>query len=87
MALVHLRMLLNDANKSGYIINIKNIESVVKIENETYQKFRVYLMNGENYNFNQLYYEGKFIYVHTMKQLYSLLAKLDSGEIKDGGET
>lgn len=87
MALVHLRMVINDANESGYIINTKNIESVMKMENVTYQKFRVYLMNGENYNFNQLYYEGNFIYIHTMEQLYKLLSKLDSGVIQDGGET
>lgn len=79
MALVHLRMVINNANESGYIINTKNIESVVKMENVIYQKFRVYLMNGENYNFNQLYYEGEFIYIHTMEQLCSLLTKLDSG--------
>lgn len=87
MALVHFRMVINDANESGYIINTKNIESVVKINNVTYQKFRVYLINGENYDFNQLYYEGNFIYVHNMKQLYSLLTKLDNREIKNEGET
>lgn len=87
MALVHLRMVINDANESGYIINTKNIESVVKMNNVTYQKFRVYLINGENYDFNQLYYEGNFIYVHNMKQLYSLLTKLDNREIKNEGET
>ena len=87
MALVHLRMVINDANESGYIINTKNIESVVKMNNVIYQKFRVYLINGENYDFNQLYYEGNFIYVHNMKQLYSLLTKLDNREIKNEGET
>lgn len=87
MALVHFRMVINGANESGYIINTKNIESVVKINNVTYQKFRVYLINGENYDFNQLYYEGNFIYVHNMKQLYSLLTKLDNREIKNEGET
>ena len=84
MALVYLRMVINNANESGYIINTKNIETVVKMENVIYQKFRVYLMNGENYNFNQLYYEGDFIYVHNMEQLYKFLSKLDSGVIQDG---
>lgn len=79
MALVHLRMVINDANPSGYIINTKNIESVIKMENVIYQKFRVYLMNGENYDFNQLYYEGDFKNVYDMYQLYGLLSKLDSG--------
>ena len=87
MALVHLRMVINDANESGYIINTKNIESVMKMENVNYQKFRVYLMNGENYNFNQLYYNGNFIYVHTMEQLYSLLKKLDKDGIDSEGGT
>lgn len=87
MAFVHLRMVINDANPSGYIINTKNIESVFKMDNVNYLKFRVYLMNGENYDFNQLYYEGNFIFVHNMEQLYSLLKKLDNGEIKSEGKT
>lgn len=87
MALVHLRMVINDANPSGYIINTKNIESFLKVDNVIYKKFRVYLVNGENYDFNQLYYEGNFIFIHNMEQLYSLLKKLDNGENKSKGET
>lgn len=87
MALVHLRMAINDANPSGYIINTKNIESVFKMDNVNYLKFRVYLMNNEYYDFNQLYYESDFKNVYDMYQLYGLLSKLDSGEIKSEGET
>lgn len=84
MALVYLRTEVNNKNKDGYIINTKNIESFVKLIDTDILKFRVYLINGENYDFNQLYYEGNFIYVHNMKQLYSLLTKLESGAIQDG---
>lgn len=87
MALVHLRTVINGANPSGYIINTKNIESFFKVDNVNYKKFRVYLVNGENYDFNQLYYEGNFIFIHNMEQLYSLLKKLDNGEIESKGET
>lgn len=84
MALVYLRTESNNKNRDGYIINTKNIESFVKLIDTDILKFRVYLINGENYDFNQLYYEGNFIFVHTMKQLYSLLTKLDGGVIQDG---
>lgn len=84
MALVFVRLEVNNKNKDGYIINTKNIEFFVKLIDTDILKFRVYLINGENYDFNQLYYEGDFIYVHNMKQLYSLLTKLDSGVIQDG---
>ena len=84
MALIYLRVESNNKNRDGYIINTKNIESFVKLIDTDIQKFRVYLINGENYDFNQLYYQGNFIYVHNMKQLYSLLTKLERGEIQDG---
>lgn len=84
MALVYLRTESNNKNRDGYIINTKNIESFVKLIDTDILKFRVYLINGENYDFNQLYYEGNFIFVHTMEQLYKLLSKLDSGVIQDG---
>ena len=84
MALVYLRTESNNKNRDGYIINTKNIESFVKLIDTDILKFRVYLTNGENYDFNQLYYEGNFIFVHTMAQLYKLLSKLDSGVIQDG---
>lgn len=84
MALVYLRTESNNKNRDGYIVNTKNIESFVKLIDTDILKFRVYLINGENYDFNQLYYEGNFIFVHTMEQLYKLLTKLDSGVIQDG---
>ena len=46
--------------------------------------FEAHLMSGTVFNFNQIHYQGNFIYVHTMDQLYSLLTKLDSGVIQDG---
>lgn len=84
MALVYLRTKSNNKNRDGYIINTKNIESFVKLIDTDILKFRVYLINGENYDFNQLYYEGNFINVYDMYQLYGLLSKLDSGVIQDG---
>lgn len=84
MALVYLRTKSNNKNRDGYIINTKNIESFVKLIDTDILKFRVYLINGENYDFNQLYYEGNFINVYDMYQLYDLLSKLDSGVIQDG---
>lgn len=87
MALVYLRTESNNKNRDGYIINTKNIESFMKLIDTDILKFRVYLVNGENYDFNQLYYEGNFINIYDMYQLYGLLSKLDSGVIQDGGET
>ena len=84
MALVYLRTESNNKNRGGYIINTKNIESFVKLIDTDILKFRVYLINGENYDFNQLYYKGNFINVYDMYQLYALLSKLDSGVIQDG---
>lgn len=84
MALVLIRYSINGQHGSGRIINTKNVETFMKLENRNSLKFRVYLMNGENYDFNQLYYEGNFAYVYDMYQLYSLLTKLDSGVIQDG---
>lgn len=84
MALVYLRTESNNKNRDGYIINTKNIESFVKLIDTDILKFRVYLINGENYDFNQLYYKGNFINVYDMYQLYALLSKLDSGVIQDG---
>ena len=84
MAFVYLRTEVNNENYSGYIINANNIESFFELVDTDTKKFRVYLINGESYDFNQLYYQGKFIYVHTTEQLYKLLTKLDSGVIQDG---
>lgn len=84
MALVFVRYSINGQHGNGRIINTNNIESIFKLGNRIEPKFKIFLMNGEVVNFNQLYYEGKFIYIHTMEQLYSLLTKLDSGVIQDG---
>lgn len=84
MALVYLRMLEDDRIKNNFIINTNNIKSIFKFEGVNNSGFEVYLMSGTVFNFNQIYYQGNFIYVHTMDQLYSLLTKLDRGEIQNG---
>lgn len=84
MALVYLRMLENDRIKNNFIINTNNIKSIFSFKGVNNSGFEVYLMSGTVFNFNQIYYQGNFIYVHTMDQLYSLLTKLDSGVIQDG---
>ena len=47
-------------------------------------KFKVYLVNTETFDFNQIYYNGDFVNVYKTDQLYKLLTKLDSGVIQDG---
>lgn len=84
MALVYLRMLKNDQIKNNFIINTNNIKYIFKFQGVNNSGFEVYLMSGTVFNFNQIYYQGNFIYVHTMDQLYSLLTKLDRGEIQNG---
>lgn len=80
MALVYLRFSINNQAGNGKIINTNNIESILELGDMTDPKFKMFLMNGEAVNFNQIYYQGKFIYVHNMKQLYSLLTKIEKGE-------
>lgn len=84
MTLALLRFSINNQAGNGRIINTNNIESIFKMGCIEDPKFKMFLMNGEVVNFNQIYYQGNFIYVHTMDQLYSLLTKLDSGVIQDG---
>lgn len=84
MALVHLRMSKDGKNKGSFIINTKNIKSVLCSGDINNHEFEVALMSGKVFDFNQLYYQGNFIFVHNMEQLYSLLKKLDSGVIQDG---
>lgn len=87
MALVFVRYSINGQHGSGRIINTNNIESIFKLGDRVEPKFKMFLMNGEVIDFNQLYYNGNFVSIHTMEQLYKLLSKLDSGVIQDGGET
>lgn len=84
MALVYLKMVATDEEKEGVIINTKNIESIFKLGSMNKPKFKVYLVNGEDFDFNQLYYQGKFVNVYKTDQLYKLLTKLDSGVTQDG---
>lgn len=84
MALVYVRYSINDQHGSGRIINTNNIESIFMLGDMIEPKFKMFLMNGEVFNFNQLYYKGYFVSIHTMEQLYKLLSKLDSGVIQDG---
>lgn len=84
MALVYLRMVEDDRIKNNFIVNTNNIKSIFRFKGVNNSGFEVYLMSGTIFNFNQIYYQGNFIYVHTMDQLYSLLTKLERGEIQDG---
>ena len=87
MALVFVRYSINGPHGNGRIINTNNIESIFKLGDRVEPKFKMFLMNGEVIDFNQLYYNGNFVSIHTMEQLYKLLSKLDSGIIQNGGET
>ena len=87
MALVLVRYSINGQNGSGRIINTNNIENIVKLGDIIEPRFKCFLINGEAFNFNHLYYNGNFIIVRTMDQIYTLLTKLDSGEIKSERET
>lgn len=82
MALVYLKMVEDDEIKENFIIHTSNIKSIFKFEGVNNSGFEVYLMSGTVFNFNQIYYQGNFIYVHTMDQLYSLLTKLECKENK-----
>lgn len=84
MALVLLRFSINDQAGNGRIINTNNIESIFKLGDMTDPKFKMFLMNGEVVNFNQIHYNGDFVNVYKMDQVYKLLTKLDSGVIQDG---
>ena len=84
MALVFLRFSTNDQAGNGKIINTNNIETVFKLGDMTNPKFKIFLMNDEVVDFNQIYYNGDFVNVYKMDQLYKLLTKLDSGVIQDG---
>lgn len=84
MALVFTRFSINGQHGSGRIINTNNIESIFKLGDIIEPKFKMFLTNGEPVNFNQLYYNGIFVSVRTMEQVYILLSKLDSGVIQDG---
>nr|DAD77666.1 MAG TPA: hypothetical protein [Siphoviridae sp. ctPi453]DAD78749.1 MAG TPA: hypothetical protein [Siphoviridae sp. ctH2C26] len=84
MALALMRYSINGQTGNSKIINTNNIESIFELGDKIKPKFKVFLMNGEVFDFNQLYYNGNFVSIHKMKQLYSLLTKLDSGGIQDG---
>nr|DAO23151.1 MAG TPA: hypothetical protein [Caudoviricetes sp.] len=89
MALVYLRIVEDDRDEISYIINTKNIKnisvSVTRVlENNKKTVFVGYFTDNKPFSFNQIYYQGNFIYVHTMEQIYKLLSKLDSGVIQDG---
>lgn len=87
MALALMRYSINGQHGNGGIINTNNIEKLVKLGDVIEPKFKGFLVSGEIFIFNQLYYNGNFVSIHTMEQLYKLLSKLDSGVIQDGGET
>lgn len=89
MALVYLRMVEDDQTEKDFIINIKNIKSIpVSVTRVSGIKvktvFTGYFTDGKPFNFNQIYYQGDFRYVHNMEQIYNILTALDSEVIQDG---
>ena len=84
MALVYLRMLEDDRIKNNFIINTNSIKSIFRFEGVNNSGFEVYLMSGTVFNFNQIYYNGDFVNVYKMDQVYSLLTKIERGVIQDG---
>lgn len=89
MALVCLRLIEDNRDENSYIINTENIKnisvSVTRIlENNRKTVFVGYFTDNKPFSFNQIYYQGNFIFVHNMEQIYRLLKKLDSGVIQDG---
>lgn len=84
MALAFLRFSINNKAGNGRIINTNNIESIFKMGCKAELKFKMFLMNGEVVDFNQIYYNGDFVNVYTTDQVYSLLTKLERGGIQDG---
>lgn len=84
MALAFLRFSINNQAGNGRIINTNNIESIFKLGDMSNPKFKMFLMNGEVVDFNQIYIKYRFVSVYTMDQVYSLLTKLESGEIQGG---
>lgn len=82
--LLYLRNVEGNKIKEEFIINTNNIKSVLNLGDMNNPEFEVCLMSGTVFNFNQLYYEGKFVYVYKMNRLYKLLTKLDNGVIQDG---
>lgn len=84
MALIYLSNVEGNKNGKDFIINTRNIKSVLSSGDMNNAKFAVSLMSGTVFDFNQIYYQGNFIFVHSMEQLYSLLTKLENGEIQNG---
>lgn len=84
MALVYLSNVEGNKNGKDFIINTNNIKSVLDSGDMNNAKFAVSLMSGTVFDFNQIYYNGDFVNVYKMDQVYKLLTKLDSGVIQDG---
>lgn len=84
MALVLFRSSINNQAENGCIINTNNIKTISEFHGVNNSGFEVCLMSGLAFNFNQIYYQGNFINVYKMDQVYSLLTKIERGEIQDG---
>lgn len=85
MALVYFRIKEDNRDETSYIINTKNIKnisvSVTRIlEDNKRTVFVGYFTDDKPFSFNQIYYQGNFIFVHNMEQLYNLLKKLEKEE-------
>ena len=79
MALVYLRTKTPIGTGSGYIIDTKNIESLFMEADTDILMFRLFLMNGNFFKFNQIFNGDKFVDIYDMYQLLSILVKLEQG--------
>lgn len=80
MTLVYLRTKTPTGTGSGYIINTKNIESLLMEAGTDILMFRLQSMNGNVFKFNQIFNGDKFVDIYDMYQLLSILRKLEHGE-------
>jgi hypothetical protein len=80
MALVYLRTKTPIGTGSGYIINTKNIESLLMEAGTDILMFRLQSMNGNIFKFNQIFNGDKFVDICDMYQLLSILLKLEHEE-------
>jgi len=86
MALVYLRTKTPTGTGSGYIINTRNIESLFMEAGTDILMFRLFLMNGNSFKFNQIFNGDKFVDALDMYQLLSILVKLEHEEKQNNND-
>ena len=77
MTLVYLRTKTPMGTGSGYIIDTRNIESLLIGVETDILMFKLRLMNGNFFKFNQVFNGDKFVDINDMYQLLSILVKLE----------